>query len=99
VPYRTLPGVALTVPTGTRVLLGFEDANPARPVALLWELGAVTRLAVNGATTKAARDGESVVSSAAFSAWVTDVSLALGVVDPGASIGTVSGGSSVVRIP
>ncbi len=99
VPYRTLPGVALTVPAGSRVLLGFEDADPARPVALLWELGTVTRLAVNGSNTRAAREGDDVTSSTAFAAWAADVSLALGLTPPGSTIGTVAEGSDVVRIP
>ncbi len=99
VPYRTLPGVALTVPAGSRVLLGFEGADPARPVALLWALGTVTRLAVNGSTTRAAREGDDVTSSTAFAAWAADVSLALGLTPPGSTIGTVAEGSDVVRIP
>lgn len=60
VPYRTLPGVALTVPAGTRVLLGYEGGEPTRPVALLWELGDVTSLAIAGGTHHAARQGHAV---------------------------------------
>lgn len=99
VPYRTLPGVALTVPAGSRVLLGFEGADPARPVALLWELGTVTRLAVNGATTKAAREGDDVTRTAAMQTWMNAVSAALGILSTPTVIGTVSEGSDVVRIP
>jgi hypothetical protein len=57
VPYRTLPGVRLAVPSGTRVLLGFEGLDPRRPVAQLWELGDVTRLVIDGGTHRAAREG------------------------------------------
>lgn len=99
VPYRTLAGVALTVPAGSRVLLGFEDADPARPVALLWELGTVTRLAVNGATTRAAREGDDVTRTDAMQVWMTAVSGALGILSTPTVIGTVSEGSDVVRIP
>ena len=110
VPYRTLPGVRLTIPAGTRVLLGYEGADPRRPVALLAEYSVVTRLAVNGATTKAARDGEAVNSSTAMATWIDAVSTLLntpgvvtGSVDavtaPGSAIGAVSGGSDVLRIP
>lgn len=99
VPYRTLPGVTLTVPTGTRVLLGFEDADPARPVALLWELGTVTRLAVNGATTRAAREGDDVTRTDAMATWMNAVSGALGIMTVPSVVGTVSEGSDVVRIP
>lgn len=59
VPLRTLPGCQLTIPAGTRVLLGYEGGDPRRPYAALAEFADVTRLAVNGSTTKAARDGES----------------------------------------
>ena len=104
VPYRTLAGVSLTVPAGLRVLLGFEDADPARPVVLLWELGTVTRLAVNGATTRAAREGDDVAAGVAMTAWMTAVTTklntGLGTVPtaPG-TLGTISEGSDVVRIP
>lgn len=99
VPYRTLPGIALTVPAGARVLLGFEGADPARPVALLWELGTVTRLAVNGSTTRAAREGDDVTRTDAMETWMTAVSGALGILSTPTVIGTVSEGSDVVRIP
>ena len=60
IPYRTLAGIAITVPKGTRVLVGFEGGDPARPYASLWELGDVTSLAVAGGTHKAARQGHAV---------------------------------------
>ena len=100
VPIRTgLPGVAVTVPAGARVLLSFEAGDPARPVATLWEAATVTTLKVNGSTTKAARDGEAVNRSAALDAWFSAVQLATGVAPPTGAIGAVSGGSDVVRIP
>lgn len=40
VPLRVfLPGCYVKVKAGSRVLLGFEGANPERPVAYLWEAG------------------------------------------------------------
>ncbi len=40
VPLRVfLPGAYVRVKSGSRVLLGFEEANPERPVAYLWEAG------------------------------------------------------------
>lgn len=40
VPLRLfLPGAYVRVREGARVLLGFEGANPERPVAYLWEAG------------------------------------------------------------
>ncbi len=42
VPLRLfLPGAYVKVRLGSRVLLGFEEASPTRPVAYLWEAGAV----------------------------------------------------------
>ncbi len=42
VPLRLfLPGAYVKVRLGSRVLLGFEEADPTRPVAYLWEAGAV----------------------------------------------------------
>ena len=100
VPIRTgLPGVTLTVPTGARVLLGFEAGDPARPVATLWDASTVTTVKVNGAATKAARDGEAVNRSAALDAWFNAVQLATGVAPPTGAIGAVSGGSDALRIP
>jgi CBS-domain-containing membrane protein len=90
----------VTVPIGTRVVLGFDAGDPARPVAALWEAGGTaTQIAINGSSTKAARDGEAVNASAALSAWFTQVQLATGVAPPSGAIGAVSGGSDVVRIP
>lgn len=38
VPIRHgLPGVSVEVPVGARVMLGFEEGNPAKPYAALWE--------------------------------------------------------------
>lgn len=60
VPFRTLPGLAVTVPAGARVLVGFEGGDPRRPYAGLWELGTVTKLVLNGGSHGAAREGHAV---------------------------------------
>ena len=60
IPYRTLRGLSVEVEAGARVLLGFEGGDPARPVALLWELGDATVVRVNGGDTKVAREGDAV---------------------------------------
>jgi len=60
IPYRALPGLVLEVPAGTRVGVGFEHGDPARPYAGLWELGDVTRWTLDGGTHRAAREGHAV---------------------------------------
>lgn len=62
--YRTLPGLELTVPAGTRVAVGFEQGDPSRPYAALWELGDVTRWALDGGTHRAAREGHATADGA-----------------------------------
>ena len=111
VPLRTLPGVKLTIPAGTRVLLGYEGGDPSRPVAMLAEFADVTRLAINGASTKAAREGDDVTASGTLPTtgmvgWMSRVTIALNsiagpgtVPDPPSVLGTISEGSDVVRIP
>lgn len=111
VPYRTLPGLTVLIPAGSLVSFTYENADPRRPVVVLWEPSTVaTRWSVNGSTTKAARDGEAVNSSTAMDTWITAVSTLLNtpgvvtgsvgaVTPPPGAIGAVSGGSDVVRIP
>ena len=99
IPYRTLAGVAVTVPAGARVLVGFEGGDPARPYAGLWELGDVTRLVIGGGTQGAARHGDAVSASTAFDAWVQSVSIATGVTPPVGELGAISTSSDVVRLP
>jgi hypothetical protein len=38
-----LPGATVEVSPGARMLIGFEDGDPARPIALLWDQGAQAR--------------------------------------------------------
>ena len=112
VPLRTLPGVQLTIPAGTRVLLGYEGGDPRRPFAALAELANVTRLAVNGASTKAAREGDDVSAGGSAApptgmlGWMTQVTAALATLAPSVvtvpvptTLGAISEGSDVVRIP
>lgn len=56
VPIRAgLPGVRAEVPAGARALLTYEQGDPRRPVAALWELGSVTSLFVNASERRVAR--------------------------------------------
>lgn len=68
VPIRYgIPGVTAEIAAGSRVLLGYEGGDPARPYACLWESGSVTALRVNATTlylnsgtNDAARKGHAV---------------------------------------
>ena len=100
VPIRLgLPGVTVAVPAGGRVLLGYENGDPSRPVATLWESGTVTRITINNGTAKVARFGDEVARSTAFAAWITAVSTATGVAAPTGAIGSISSGSDILKIP
>lgn len=101
VPIRGgIPGVTVTVPAGSRVLLGYEAGDPSRPVATLWDAAEVTRITINGGTAKAARDGDDVARVGALVTWMNAVTLATGVAPfSGSTIGTISEGSDVLRLP
>lgn len=61
VPYRTLPGLMVEIPTGSRVSFTYEDADPRRPIVTLWEPAtAAGKWTVYGGTHRAAREGHSV---------------------------------------
>jgi hypothetical protein len=102
-----VPGLSVAVPTGTRVLLGFDGGDPSRPFAALWERGGTaTQIAVNGSSTRAAREGDDVSRTSTFAAWLSAVTTAVnGLTLPGTIpvpptvLGTISEGSDVVRIP
>jgi hypothetical protein len=62
IPLKTgMPGWAVSAPSGTRVLLGFEGGDPARPYALQWEhTSSVTQLVFDGGTKAVARVDDGV---------------------------------------
>jgi hypothetical protein len=61
VPIRHgIPGISVTVAGGSRVLLGFENASPARPFAALWDASSVTEIKFNGGTKAVARVDDTV---------------------------------------
>lgn len=112
VPIRYgVPGVRATVPAGTRVLLGFEGADPGRPVATLWELGDGVVLHLNGGTERAARQGHAVHASGTpvphvgMAGWMAAVTATLNglvptsVPAPPTELGTIAEGSDALRIP
>lgn len=105
VPLRGVLGVKLTIPAGTRVLLGYEGGDPSKPYATLGPFAEVSRFAVNGASTRAAREGDDVTAGAELAAWMASVTAKVNTL-PGTPtttapsvLGTISEGSDVVRIP
>lgn len=63
IPLRMgLPGFTATVEQGSRVLLGFEEGDPSKPYACLWEPTDgtdVAELCFDGGDEKVARTGDS----------------------------------------
>jgi hypothetical protein len=55
-----LPGVTVKVPTGANVLLGFENGDPAKPYAALWNSGSVTEIVFDNGTQAIARQNDTV---------------------------------------
>jgi hypothetical protein len=111
VPLRLfLPGAYVKVQPGGRVLLGFEEADPTRPVAYLWEAGAVVVVEVRTAGGRRMRlDDEAGVTLIQDPALVRVeapvVELAGGgppvarvgdMVQVGSAVGTIISGSSKV---
>lgn len=61
VPIRHgLPGVRVRVALGSRVLLGFVQADPSRPYASLWQAGSIEEIMFDGGTAPVARQGDAV---------------------------------------
>lgn len=81
VPIRHgLPGVEVRVVVGSRVLLGFEDGDPRKPYAHLWDPSAIEEIRFDGGAASVARVGDIVVCS-----WPASVQFS------GTLTGTVSG--------
>ncbi len=55
VPIRTFaPDIEIRLSPGARVLVGFEEGDPRKPYAALWQSGALTSIAIGGSTDAAA---------------------------------------------
>lgn len=55
-----LPGVAVKVEAGARVLIGFENGDASKPYAALWDPGSILEIAFDGGTKSLARVDDSV---------------------------------------
>jgi hypothetical protein len=56
-----VPGIRVRVPIGARVILGFENGDPRRPYAALWDPGSIESLEFDGGQANIARVGDHVV--------------------------------------
>lgn len=108
VPIRYgVPGVSAQIANGGRVLLSFAGADPAKPIATVWESASVIALVFNGGSHGVARVADAVAVASTMNAWISAVTAQLNSPGPvaGASgglvapldFGTISGGSSVVK--
>jgi hypothetical protein len=94
VPIRHgLPGVRVRVVVGSRLSLGFENGDPRRPFAALWEPGAIELISFNGGTQRIARQGDPVTCFWPPAAVITGT-----ITGFGAFRGTITLGSPVPGI-
>ena len=101
-----IPGVSVSIAAGSRVLLGFEDASPAKPFAALWQADSVTEIRFNGGTKAVARVTDTVGADASMTTWI---GLVHGVVaplylaatglamSPPTDFGKITGGAAAVK--
>lgn len=62
VPIRHgLPGCSFMIAPGARVLLAFDDGDPAKPYVALWENATLITLMLGGGTMPVARVGDTVM--------------------------------------
>lgn len=66
-----LPGFTVKVPTGASVLLGFENGDPRKPYASLWDPGSVTSLTFDQGTKAVARVDDTAVCGTLLLGTVT----------------------------
>ena len=58
VPIRLgIPGASVRVSAGARVLVGFENGDPKRPYAGLWDTASLVELVIDGGSNAVARVG------------------------------------------
>lgn len=59
-----IPNATCKVTPGSRVLIGFENADPSKPIATLWDSSTIIELVIADGTAGAARVGDRVVGTA-----------------------------------
>lgn len=104
IPMRMGP-FTFKVAAGARAVVVFENQDPDKPRALLWETGGVLEVHVdpsiatvfNGGTAEVGRVGDNVAVSSAASLWFSTVGTFTGAGPPPDVIGTISSGSPKVK--
>lgn len=93
VPIRVgIPGVVVQLAAGARVLLGFENGDPNRPYAGLWDTATLVELVINGGAVGLAKaDHTHTISN-----WATVTGATLAGT---ATTGTPSSNTSLVKVP
>lgn len=99
----------LKVAPGARVLVGFENQDPSRPRAMLWETGNLLEVHLdpsmatvfNGGTAQVGRVGDLVAANTSMLAWITAVTSAVTALDPTlvapTDFGKISSGAPKVK--
>ncbi len=83
VPLRVgLPGFTVEVPQGARVLLSFDNGDPSKPAAALFDPGSVTRIVFDGGTQAVARQGDLVESGGVGTVVIFDLPVPTGIPSP-----------------
>jgi hypothetical protein len=94
--WHGLPGFDVKVVKGSRVMLGFENGDPTKPYAALWETGQVERVRFMGGEAPVARMGDPVtvywpatmsitgaIPAGAFTGEIAITTPGIGVIDDG----------------
>ncbi len=99
VPLRHgLPGCKVQISNGSKIRIGWDDGNPQKPFAAIWNGEETVQKVQIGGTTKVARDGDDVSKSTPMGVWMDAVTSATAVPPlVGNVIGLISEGSDILR--
>lgn len=92
-----LPGVVVKVASGSRVLLGFENGDPTRPFAALWDPGSVIEIVFDGGTQSIARMNDTVKVTVPAGTFLTAAQAGVPNPAPVDLTGTITSGSSKLK--
>jgi hypothetical protein len=104
--YPPFPGTTVGVAVGARVLLGFAESKPSKPILLLWETGTNPRIKIGASPKKVARETDTVEVTIPPNTVLIQVPNPAGVPPflqipnpaPITLTGTITSGSSVLEV-